>query len=26
MILATGYFVFTYRRLAGKVKIGEAAH
>lgn len=26
MILATGYFVFTYRRLAGKVRLGEAGH
>ncbi len=26
MILATGYFVFTYKRLAGKIKLGEAGH
>ncbi len=26
MLLAAGYFFFTYKRLAGKIKLGEAGH
>jgi hypothetical protein len=26
MLIAAGYFVFTYKRLMGKIKLGEMMH